>query len=316
MKISVVIPSWNGAALLRRNLPAVLAACERYGDGEVVVCDDGSDDGTAERMARDFPAVRVVMRSVNGGFAKAANDGIHAASGKIVVCLNNDIRPEPDFLGHLVRALEREPDLLAAAPRILNQRFGGDEARTLAVFRRGFVDLVFPDREVHPLPERGPSPILYACGGAAAFRRERFLALGGFDASYHPFYWEDVDVGWRARRRGWGSVHVPASVVHHEGGATIGRRFPARLVKIAYERNRLFFLWSNLLDRDLWARHLAWLGPRLGYAALRGRPLVAALLRARPLLGRALRRRREERRAVQVSDRVILEEFRPTEKRS
>ena len=306
MNVSVVIPTWDGWPLLRENLPSVLAACRRYGAAEVVVSDDGSTDGTVDALARDFPDVSVIRRPRNGGFAAAANDGVRAGQGAVAICLNNDVRPEADFLGPLVETLERDPSLFAAAPCMISDGFGGDEARTYGVFQRGIVDLVFPDREAVVRNGRAPSAILYACGGAAAFRKDRFLALGGFDPIFHPFYWEDVDLGWRAHRRGWGSLHVPASVVHHQGGATIGVRFPSREVKITYERNRLLFLWSNLLDAGLWRSHLAWLGPRIASSLVRGTPFAPGLLRARRLLEPVRRRRRSERSSAVVPDREIL----------
>ena len=120
------------------------------------------------------------------------------------------------------------------------------------MFRRGLLDVVFPGRAPGAVAGGGVVPILYATGGAAAYRRERFLELGGFDPIYHPFYWEDADLGWRAWRRGWTNVQVPASEVEHRGGETIGMRFESRRVKETYERNRLLFMWSNVLDRGLW----------------------------------------------------------------
>jgi len=306
MRVSIIIPSWNGWQQLAANLPAVLAAGSRWGDAEVVVVDDGSEDGTCPRLAREYPVVRIVARPRNGGFAAAANDGVRAARGEIAVCLNNDLRPEPGFLAPLAAALRADPDLFAAAPRTWNARFGGDEAPTAARFRGGLIDVVFPDRESAAPAAKDDSPILYACGGAAAYRRDRFLALGGFHSLFHPFYWEDADLGWRARRRGWGALHVPASVVHHAGGATIGARFSAAEIRVTYERNRLLFIWSNLLDRGLWRRHLAWLGPRLASAAVRGAPFARGVWRAQTRRVAALARRSTEHAGARVGDREIL----------
>jgi GT2 family glycosyltransferase len=301
-EVSIVIPSWNGRDLLERHLPAVLEACA---GGEVVVCDDGSTDGTTAFLARRFPSVRVIARDRNGGFAAAVNDGMTAAGGRIAVCLNNDVRPDRGFLEPLLATLGDDPSLFAAVPRMWNPRFGGDESRTLGNFRRGLLDIVFPDRDGGAGPT-GPTPVLYACGGAAAYRRERFLELGGFHPVFHPFYWEDVDLGWRAWRRGWGSVHVPSAAVHHEGGATIGARFDARRVKVLYERNRLLFLWSNLLDPALRRSHALWLGPRSGRALLVGAPFADALRLARRRLGEARGRRAREAGAVVLPDAEIL----------
>lgn len=309
--VSIVIPTWNAWGLIERNLPAVLEAASAVSGAEVIVCDDGSADGTSERLEARFPSVRPLSRGENGGFALAVNDGVRAAEGEIVVCLNNDVRPDAAFLGPLLRALQDDPGLLAASPRMVSGRFGGDEARTCGVFRRGLIDVRFPDREGAPSGPREPSPILYACGGAAAFRRQRFLDLGGFSPLYHPFYWEDVDLGWRGWRRGWGSVHVPGSEVFHEGGATIGRQFPSRQVKVTYERNRLRFMWANLLEPQLWRRHLAWLGPRWIGAVLGGTAFAPALAQARGELPAIRRRREEERAAIVLSDREILKRCAP-----
>lgn len=306
MTVSIVIPSWNGWPILSRCLPHVLEAAGREPGTEIIVSDDGSTDGTPDLLRKSFQAVRVVAGGTNGGFARAANSGVKAAAGDAVVCLNNDVRPEPGFLRPLIDALAGDETLFASAPRMINAGFGGDEARTAGVFRRGLLDVSFPDRDSSSAPARGIAPILYACGGAAAFRRDRFLALGGFNALFHPFYWEDVDLSWRARRRGWGIVHVPDSVVHHEGGSTIGARFARREVQITYERNRLLFIWSNLLDAGLWRRHLAWLGPRASLSALRRGAFAEGLARAASRMKEALYRRNEERQAVVVSDRDIL----------
>src|SRR4030095_3826855 len=106
-----------------------------------------------------------------------------------------------------------------------------------------------------PLVSLAITEVLFACGGAAAYDRSLWVALGGLDPLYAPFYWEDVDLSWRARKRGWRIVHVPASVVHHEHSATIGSRFDARRVRIVYERNRLLFQWKNLTSMRLTASH-------------------------------------------------------------
>ena len=105
---------------------------------------------------------------------------------------------------------------------------------------------------------------------------------------------------------------MPESEVVHEGGATIGRQFPSRQVKVTYERNRLRFVWANLLEPELWRRHLAWLGPRWIGAVLRGTPFAPALPRARSELPAIRRRREEERGAIVLSDRDILARCAPS----
>ncbi len=152
--------------------------------------------------------------------------------------------------------------------------------------------------------------VLYACGGAAAFDRGRWLALGGLDPLFAPFYWEDVDLSWRARKRGWGIVHVPASVVHHEHSATIGARFDRREVAAIHERNRLLFQWKTITSPGMTAVHLAWLPARI-VRALAGRPaFLRGLAMAAGRAGEALRGRRIEKAAQRRTDREIFRAFR------
>jgi len=316
MQFSVVIPSWNGWKLLAENLPPLQEALRGFPDSEVLVSDDGSSDPTAENLARYFPSVRVLRRPHNGGFGVAANEGVKAARGEIVVCLNNDVSPEPGFVEPLLASFRGDQSLFAATPCMWNHRFGGDEARTAASFRRGGVELLFPGRGQEKRAGGPSSPILYASGGAAAYRRDRFLELGGFNPIFHPFYWEDVDLGWRAWRRGWGSRHVPDAMVDHRGSATIRTLVAHREINVIYERNHLLFLWSNLLDRDLWQQHVVWLGPRMAWSAARGTARSASLVRACRRARYALHRRREERGAVQLTDRDILRDCAPGAQRA
>jgi GT2 family glycosyltransferase len=102
----------------------------------------------------------------------------------------------------------------------------------------------------------GPRDFCYVQGGAAAYDRSRFLELGGFDPIFHPGYWEDYDLSWRALRAGWRSVYDPRAVARHVGKGSISRLLGERRLERVKERNRLWFIWLNLADPLLWLRHL------------------------------------------------------------
>lgn len=336
--VSIVIPTWNGREILERNLPSVRAALQAYSaGGEVIVVDDGSTDGSAEWLKRAHPWARTLGRATNEGFGAAVNAGVAAARTEIVVLLNNDMRVEPDFLGTLTAPFEGATGLFSTTPRIVNRTYGGDEAVTACDFRLGLFATTFPERgddagaegtlvpsaaarstaappagsPRDPLVSPAITEVLFACGGAAAYDRSLWLALGGLDPLYAPFYWEDVDLSWRARKRGWRILHVPSSVVHHEHSATIGARFDLRGVRVVYERNRLLFQWKNLTSRRLTASHLVWLPVRLA-RALFGRPdFLRGFAQAAGLLGEALRGRRLQRALARVTDEDLLRRFRP-----
>ena len=97
----------------------------------------------------------------------------------------------------------------------------------------------------------GPGPaevasIAFAVGGTCMLRREDFLARGGFDPMYEPFYWEDIDLCWSAWRRGERVLYQPASVVEHHHRGTIGKIVDLPTVLSAMEKNRLLFHWKHL----------------------------------------------------------------------
>lgn len=296
-ELSIVIPSWNGLHLLREHLPSVLRARGEVGATEVLVVDDGSEDGTAETLSREAPDVRLVRRAGRGGFAVAANAGVAEAVGRLVLLLNNDVELREGAVARLAEAV-RDGEVFAAVPGIVRAGNGVDESWTTLRFRRGIVSA--------GVGEPGRKAPAYACGGAMAFRREAFAALGGFDPLFSPFYWEDVDLSYRARKRGLAVARVAGASVLHDHGRTIGSRFDRRDVQTLYERNRLIFTWKNLTDPGLLAAHLAALPAKAGWDLLAHRAFLRGLARALPFFGAALAQRKRERQQGKLRDRVLL----------
>lgn len=295
----MVIPSWDGGALLARHLPEVAAQARALAGGaEVVVADDGSrspDDTTAAVVRLAGEPVRLLRLGAHGGFGAACNAGAAEARGDVLVFLNNDVHPEPGYLEALVAALEGDERAFAVAPVTVNAGEGFVESTTRLRFHRGVFDALFPGRDGLAPPAPGERrPIAFACGGAFACRRAAFLALGGFSPSYVPFYWEDVDLGWRARRAGLEIYEIGSARARHEHAATIGARYPRRAVRLAYERNRLLFTWTHLAGARAWAAHLARLPLRFAAALFRA-DAAAALPRALAALPAVVRERRRLR---------------------
>lgn len=226
-KVAVAILSWNG----RRHLETCLAALAEQRDPgvawEVVVYDNGSTDGTVEWLRNTYgsstrPLVRVIAGPVNLGFCAGNNRLIEALTdADAVALLNNDTRPEPNWLGELVAALGNAADDVAAVSGLIVDWDGHrlDFAEGLMTFdghafQRGFRR---PLAQV-TLPAAG-SELLFACGGNMVVRRDSFLAAGGFDESYFA-YLEDVDLGWRLWQGGERVLFTPHAVVHHRSSAT------------------------------------------------------------------------------------------------
>jgi len=316
--VSVVILNWNGVGLLEACLPSVVEAARRYPqDCQVLVVDNGSTDGSVELIRESFPTVEALPLGDNLGFSKGCNQGVAAATHPLVVLLNNDVAVEHDFIAPLVRILQEHPDAFAVTPRMDHW----DRQRTFCTAIGGelhqgrFVQLWAIDGDHQDLCGV-VAPTLFTCGAAMAFRTEAFQELGGFDDLYHPYYWEDTDLAYRAWKRGQPSWYQPESRVYHMVSATMKRSGIPWTFYL--RRNRYLFHWRNLTDNGLLAAHIATLPWEVlrsswvtsGYS---GTPWVRellleliALVSALPLGGRVLARRRADRCHQRWSDAEVL----------
>jgi len=309
MRVSIVVPTFNGAELLSRHLASVRdEAAALPGGAEVIVVDDGSDAGAAaiaEVVRAAGAPVRAVRRERNGGFAAAVNDGVGEARGSCVLVLNDDMHVEPGSLAALLEALAARPDLFAVVPTIANLAEGSIESATALRFHHGVFDVVPPaSRAVAPPAAGDLRPAAYPCGGALLCRRTELAALGGLSPLLAPFYWEDVDLGWRARRAGRGVAECGDARVLHEHARTISR-LPAARVRRTFERNRLLFTWLHLAGWRGWLSHLAWLPLRWLAAAVRRDPAAAALPLALAALPAVLGERARLRPSLPVAARLL-----------
>jgi GT2 family glycosyltransferase len=276
-RISVVIPNWNGERFLRVCLPALAAQTCR--DFETIVVDNGSSDGSLRYLETLGPQARVIRNPDNLGFAAAANQGARAADGRFVALLNNDTEPEPDWLGRLVACIERDDGLFAVGSTLLVF----DRPGVLEDAGNSYTALGFAYHRGEGLAEaeyRQDEDVFTVCAGAALYRKEPLLALGGFSEQFFA-YVEDVDAGWRARRTGYRNRLCAAARVRHRGSATSGAKYNPFKVFLTNRNN----VW--LLRRNLPAWLLFPALPLLGlgfliktfFYGLRGRAVLGAHLR-------------------------------------
>ncbi len=215
--VSVVIPCWNG----RRWLPGCLGslAAQQQAPAEVIVVDNGSQDGSLAYLRDEHPEVRVLALGTNTGFAHAANRGIEAARSPLVALINTDVELEPDWLSRMAAAVRDDVRVAAVACKMLSL----DDRR--AIYDAG--DVL---RRDGACVQRGrferddgrfdqPGDVFGACAGAALYRREAVLAAGGFDERYFA-YLEDVDLSLALRGAGWRCRYVPAVALHAGEGSS------------------------------------------------------------------------------------------------
>ena len=286
MKVSIIIPNWNGKNLLEKNLPTVLAT----GADDVIVSDDGSTDESVEFLKKNFPQVKILAHK-RLGFAGNCNRGVGVAKGEIVVLLNTDVIPEKDFLKPLKEDFQ-DPKVFAVSFNEPNLSWAKIK------WVNGFV-------EHEPGPKIDKIHLsAWASGGSAAFRKTIWEKLGGFDEIYKPFYWEDLDLSYRAWKRGYEILWDPRAVVHHQHEETI-KRFPQNYIRLISERNQLLFIWKNINNPKMMFEHKVWLGKRLLTTPGYWRPFLAALAKKPYILPRRFKECREKK----VSDKEIFAQF-------
>jgi len=307
MNATLIIPNYNGRDLLQKSIPAALRAVGNApGDHVVCVADDASTDDSLELLRSSFPEVKLLALPKRG-FGPTCNVAVESADTDIVVLLNSDVVVESDFLSPLLEDLV-EPDVFAVGCKFLNPDGSLTNAlgnRTSGAWLGGILAI---HHETRPELLRFTCPQLYANGGAMAFHREQWLALGGFDPLYAPFYWEDVDISYRAWARGWRVLYEPRSVVYHEQGSTMQRSFQSAHIELMSAKNAFLFAWKNILDpaliRRIAAAQARWATDDVFIGGLPHR--TAALWRAFRQLRQACRARSREQRERVVPDTEIL----------
>lgn len=257
---------------MANNLESVVRAAESYpGESEFIVVDDASQDNSVQMITMNFPEIKVVEHDINKGFAEAIHSGIKSSINPIIVLLNSDVRPDPNFLTPLIRWFSQD-DTFSVSPLILDQnRKPLRVSWNLGKIVRGEIRKRNWDLEnARHLARRGRVlKSLYASCGSVAIRKEMFLKLHGFHPIYKPFYYEDIDLGTRAWKRGWQTIFEPESTVVHDHYGTIKRFFSAKRIKVTQRRNRFFYLWLHLSTNKLVFSHFPWILFRLLYRLLR-----------------------------------------------
>lgn len=250
MKISIIIPNYNGKIQLQKNLPYIIKAGH---DAEIIIVDDASTDGSSEYIIKKFPTIKLIQRTKNNGYASSINDGVQAATGDLVILLNHDVIPDHDFIRYL---LPHFKDINTFAVGCLEKSREGNSTvlrgRGIGSFEKGFL--------VHKRGEINKYTTLWVSGGAAIFRKSIWERLGGLYTVYNPFYWEDIDISYRAQKTGYKIFFEPRSIIIHEHQHGAIRKYHSpKVIEVRSYKNQFIFIWLNITDKDLMLKHLLYL---------------------------------------------------------
>lgn len=264
MIISIIIPNYNGAELLIKNLPVVIDAVNDYKNGkvEIIIPDDASTDNS-EEVIKEFITKNkdknIIIKTISNkdvklrGFAKNVNRGVKISTGDILILLNTDVAPREDFLKYLLPHFKDEK---VFAVGCMDESLEGDKkvlrGRGIGKWEKGFL--------IHSRGEVDKNNTLWASAGSSAFSKKIWDELGGLEELYNPYYWEDIDLSYRALKSGYKVLFEKRSIVvhEHEKGAIKRSANQSEITKIAY-RNQFIFVWLNITDFGLLTSHIIWL---------------------------------------------------------
>ena len=232
-EVSVIIPNFNGMAYL----DGVLAGleCQTVSNFDVILVDNGSNDGSCAFVAARYPWVHLIELPENFGFCKAVNEGIRASRSPYVLLLNNDIEVTENFIEEMLSAIKRHPKAFSCAARMIqfHDRDRLDDAGNYYC-ALGWAYARGKGKDIHTYEKE--EKIFASCAGAAIYRKKIFDELGYFDEE-HFAYLEDMDVGYRARIYGYENWYAPDAMVYHVGSGTSGSRY--NQFKIRYSSRKV-----------------------------------------------------------------------------
>lgn len=232
--VAVAVVSWNTRELLRRCLLS-LAPDVASGRAEVWVIDNGSNDGSAAMVEREFEWVSLIASEENLGFGRAVNEIAGRTSAPWLAPANADVALAPGALAALIEVGEAEPRVAIVAPRLVQPN--GKAQHSVHAFPTVMLSSLFALGVHRVLPGVGrrlciegywnpdePRAVDWAHGAFLLVRRSAFEAVGGFDRAQW-MYAEDLDLAWRCAEAKWIVRYEPAATVAHEVSAATRQAF-------------------------------------------------------------------------------------------
>lgn len=314
MKIpcAVVVLNYEGMEDLKKCFPSVVTACEADDwIHDLVLLDNHSRDGSPEWVEQHFPRVQVIRLDENIA-CYAFNEIAKRLSHEFCIFFNNDFIVEKNIIQGLLKHFE-DPEVIAASPLLVpcqpdgKRRSGkGELPKNVhsVVLEKGFLEMIV--RPCHSLS--GTKTHTFHASSISAFRREKFLELGGYDPLLFPFAWIDADFSYRAWKAGYRVAHERQTYVLDDlPGRSTTRVFGKRYTTLIYLRNRLLTTWLNVTDRKLLLNSFFFAFLELSKVILRGHPtLIIPYWWCFRKIPSILRERKVRRERAKLSDRQVL----------
>ncbi len=252
--VSIVILNFNGRDFLEKFLPSVIEHSKGY---EIIVADNCSTDNSLTYLEQNFPKIRLIKLSKNGGFSKGYNEALKQVESKYYVLLNSDIEVTKNWIEPVISQLELNPIIVAAQPKI--KSYHEKEKFEYAGAGGGFIDAlgypfcrgrIFLDLEKDIGQYNNTKEIFWATGACLFIKSESYWDAGGLDEDFFA-HMEEIDLCWKLNNKGFKILYCGDSEVYHVGGGTLPKTNP-RKTYLNF-RNGLSILIKNVnFSKLLW----------------------------------------------------------------
>lgn len=253
MKTAVVILNWNGKELLAQFLPNMIKYTDN--DVDIYIADNASTDESIAYVETNFPKIKVINNSSNGGFAKGYNDALQHVDADIYALVNSDIEVTKNWMRPILSEFKNSKHTAVIQPKIKD--FKNKEKFEYAGAAGGFIDFfgypfcrgrIFSVLENDTQQYNDSTEIFWASGACFFIRAKVYHDLGGFDEQYFA-HQEEIDLCWQIQNKEHTVKYIGASTVYHIGGATLDEASPRKT--FLNFRNSLFSIIKNIPKRYL-----------------------------------------------------------------
>lgn len=297
--ISIVIPHYKNKEKfyenLKHNFP-FLNGCE------IIVVNDNPDISIKKEVETLFPKVFVIENKRNLGFAGAVSIGIKHAKGPYVFLLNDDVILKDNSYASVIKYFGNQNNLFAISFRQLEKN-GEYVGRNKIYWANGFFR-----HSKENAKNQGING--WAEGGSMIFEKKKYEHIYGFDTLYSPFYWEDIDLSYRAWKAGYEIHFDPQITVEHHHESTIGSYFSKSKINTIAYRNQLMTIWKNISDFQYGCEHVAYVLKNLVLSPIKDNgEFINGFWMALLLFPQIMKKRSQQKKLWKKSDKEIFKKF-------
>lgn len=297
--ISIVIPHYKGKEILYTNLKHNLPF---FKGCEIIVVNDYPDIPLKEEIKILFPEIIILENKTNLGFAGAVSRAISIAKNSFVFLLNNDVVLHDDTFKNGLSHFKKDTSLFAVSFR-QTEKDGSSVGRNKIYWKDGFFQHTHGD-----VKKNGVNG--WADGGCMLFEKKKYEAISGFDVMYAPFYWEDIDLSYRAWKAGYTTYFDSQVVVEHHHESTIGVHFQKSYINTISYRNQLITIWKNISDIQYLGEHIIYLIKNIVLSPFKDNcEFVKGFWMTLLLLPQITKKRNQQGKLWKRNDREIFKQF-------